>query len=186
MLVLSNTQLTGTIPTALSNLQKLEVFKVENCQLSGDGWQSLYQIPTLKVLGVAGNHDLTGTLDGIWNLAQLEELYLGETGVSGPLPEEMGQMTALWILKSPATALTGALPASLENLRKMQEFDLSLNQLGGPLPAIGNWVELKKLALIGSGECPLHRSRFSNRFLSRHNSLVRGRITCTSVDWHPP
>ena len=60
---------------------------------------SLYEIPSLKVLGVAGNADITGTLDGIWNLAELEELYFGETGVSGSLPEEMGQMTNLRIVK---------------------------------------------------------------------------------------
>merc|ERR1711906_5233 len=62
----------------------------------------------------------------------------------------MGQMTNLRIVKGTLTALTGELPASLANLRKMQEFDLSLNQLGGPLPAIGNWADLKRLLLVGS------------------------------------
>ena len=56
---------------------------------------SLYNIPSLIVLGVSGNDDITGTLDGIEKLVNLQELYLAGTKMNGPLPEVMGDMTKL-------------------------------------------------------------------------------------------
>ena len=46
-LAIFNTGISGTIPD-LSNLQKLEVFKVEHSDLTGSGFTSLYDIPSLK------------------------------------------------------------------------------------------------------------------------------------------
>ena len=152
----SNTGLTGPIPTTLTNLQSLEVFKVENCNLFGDGYMSLYDIPTLKVLGVAGNKFLTGTLDGIGKLAKLEELYLGNTKMGGPLPEELGQLSNLWIITSPETAFTGAIPASWGNLKSLKELDFSQNQLTGALATeLGQLTKLETVNLYENGEYSL-------------------------------
>lgn len=92
-MALFNTDLTGTIPD-LSNLKSLEVFKVENCNLSGDGHTSLYGVPSLLVLGVAGNEDINGTLAGIEGLTELQELYLGKTRMTGPIPDGIGNTTS--------------------------------------------------------------------------------------------
>ena len=93
-MALFNTEITGEVPD-LSGLQSLEVFKVENCKLAGEGFMSLYNIPSLIILGVSGNDDITGTLDGIEKLVNLQELYLAGTKMNGPLPEAMGDMTKL-------------------------------------------------------------------------------------------
>ena len=153
-LALFNTGITGAIPAELANLSELEVFKVENCNLSGDGWMVLFDTPTLLVLGVAGNPDLTGNLDGIGNLANLQELYLGETQIGGALPEELGNLIGLRTIKSPQTAFTGAIPASLGDLVSLEELDFGLNQLEGELPPeLGGMVALEKVSLYGNGKC---------------------------------
>ena len=151
-LALFDTGISGTIPD-LSALQKLEVFRVDNCKLVGDGYTYLHNVPSLKVLGIAGNEFVTGTLSGIEQLVNLEELYIGKTKMDGPLPEELGQLTKLKSIESSATAFTGVIPASIGDLVNLETLDLSLNQLSGGLPEeIGQLTKLEMIALYGNGE----------------------------------
>ena len=151
-MALFNTEITGEVPD-LSGLQSLEVFKVENCKLAGEGFMSLYNIPSLIILGVSGNDDITGTLDGIEKLVNLQELYLAGTKMNGPLPEAMGDMTKLKFIQSPETSFTGAIPATFGNLVDLQEIDLSLNALDGALPEeLGQLTKLERVALYGNGK----------------------------------
>jgi Leucine-rich repeat (LRR) protein len=149
-LALFNTGISGEI-SDLSNLQKLEVFKIENCDLTGDGFMSLYNVPHLKVLGVAGN-PIVGSLEGVDKLLILEELYIGQTSIRGTLPQGMGNMHQLKYIKSSETSLTGAIPTSLGNLKNLIEMDFSINQFTGVLPTeFGALASLKVLDLSRSG-----------------------------------
>ena len=148
-LALFNTGISGGIPD-LSNLQKLEVFKVENCALTGDGFMSLYNVPPLKVLGVAGN-PIAGSLEGVGKLLALEELYIGQTSISGTLPQAMGNFHQLKYIKSSETSLTGAIPTSLGNLKNLIEMDFSINQFTGVLPT--EFGALASLEVIDLSKC---------------------------------
>jgi Leucine-rich repeat (LRR) protein len=153
LLALFDTGISGDIPDSISNLAQLEVFKVENCNLTGDGWTALFGVPSLTVLGVAGNELITGNLQGIGNLANLQQLYIGETKIGGPLPEELGQLVNLLVIKSPETAFTGAIPSSFGNLKNLTELDFGKNQLTGSLAEeLGGMSLLKKISLDGNGE----------------------------------
>ena len=143
-----NTGISGTIPN-LSNLQKLEVFKVENSDLTGSGFTSLYDIPSLKVLGVGGN-SVAGSLIGIDRLVNLEELYLSQTLISGPL-QQLGNLTQLKYIKASEAALTGVIPASFGNLRNLIEIDLSMNRLTGTIPSeLGNLKSVELMDLTNN------------------------------------
>ncbi|GMN59096.1 hypothetical protein TIFTF001_028191 [Ficus carica] len=52
----------------------------------------------------------------------------------GPIPAELGQLRALYILNLSSNALTGQIPSSLGNLRNLESFDLSCNNLSGRIP----------------------------------------------------
>ncbi|XP_062172922.1 receptor-like protein 6 [Alnus glutinosa] len=52
----------------------------------------------------------------------------------GPLLEEIGELTLLYILNLSHNALTGEIPASLEKLSKLESLDLSNNELTGKIP----------------------------------------------------
>ncbi|KAL3808303.1 hypothetical protein ACHAXA_001920 [Cyclostephanos tholiformis] len=148
-LVLFNTGISGPIPD-LSNLQKLEVFKVENCALTGDGYSSLYDVPSLKVLGLAGNA-VTGSLEGVGELLNLEELYISQTSIGGPLPKGIGNLNQLKYIKGSETLLTGAIPSSIGNLKNLLEFDLSQSGISGIIPSdIGALESLTTLVLSGN------------------------------------
>lgn len=151
-LALFNTGISGEIPD-LSKLQKLELFKVENCNLSGSGHMSLYSIPTLIVLGVAGNRELTGTLEGIGGLTKLQELYTGETQMSGTLPDGMGNLSNLRVIMSPNTNFTGPIPASFGSLTSLTTLNLATNELTGALAAeLGGMINLEEILLYNNGE----------------------------------
>jgi Leucine-rich repeat (LRR) protein len=151
-LALFDTGISGNIPD-LSALQKLEVFKVENCKLVGDGYTSLYSVPSLKVMGIAGNEFITGSLTGIEQLVNLEELYISATKLDGSLPEEMGQLTKLKYIESSETMFTGTIPTSFGNFVNLEKLDFSLNQLSGRLPEeFGQLTKLENIALYGNGE----------------------------------
>ncbi len=104
-------------------------------------------------MGIAGNKFVTGSLTGIEQLVNLEELYISATKLDGSLPEEMGQLTKLKYIESSETVFTGIIPTSFGNLVNLKELDFSLNQLSGRLPEeFGQLTKLENIALYGNGE----------------------------------
>ncbi|EXB81096.1 Receptor-like protein 12 [Morus notabilis] len=52
----------------------------------------------------------------------------------GQIPEELGQLHALYILNLSHNALIGHIPSSIGNLRNLESLDLSWNNLNGTIP----------------------------------------------------
>jgi len=52
----------------------------------------------------------------------------------GPIPEEIGEFTLLYILNLSHNAFTGQIPASLGKLSNLESLDLSSNKLTGEIP----------------------------------------------------
>jgi Leucine-rich repeat (LRR) protein len=52
----------------------------------------------------------------------------------GPIPEEIGELTLLYILNMSHNALTGQIPPSLGKLSNLESLDLSSNKLSGKIP----------------------------------------------------
>jgi Leucine-rich repeat (LRR) protein len=55
-------------------------------------------------------------------------------GFDGPIPEEIRELKALYILNLSHNAFTGQIPSSLGNLSKLESLDLSSNELSGKIP----------------------------------------------------
>lgn len=91
--------------------------------------------------GIAGlslaNSDLQGTLPS--ELAGLKHLTLLEIhsnpGVTGTIPAELSQMTALKQLNLEQTSLVGTVPESLSRLVNLEELLLDSTRLTGELPS---------------------------------------------------
>ena len=63
--------------------------------------------------------------------------------ISGSLPADLAQCTALTFLSLKVNALEGTLPAAyLSQLRSLAYISLSYNQLGGTIPPLGNLTQL--------------------------------------------
>ena len=147
-LVLSDSQLTGTIPPELGNLNNLERLNLTRNQLTGDIPPELSLLTNLQLLALGGNQ-LTGPIP-TWlvNITNLEELYLWGNQFTGAIPPELGNLPGLVKLGLSRNRLTGQIPPQLSSLSKLQVLYLWGNQLTGPIPAsLGGLANLEQLAL---------------------------------------
>ncbi|KAH6816222.1 hypothetical protein C2S51_021042 [Perilla frutescens var. frutescens] len=107
-------KLSGTIPTELGFLPKLEALALSYNNLSGP-------IPS-----------------SIGNITTLTRFSVGSCRLTGEIPESLGQLRHLEFLQLSENELNGVIPHGLFNLSSMIYFDVSLNQLHGVIPsAIG-------------------------------------------------
>jgi len=68
--------------------------------------------------------------------------------LTGPIPPELGNLVKLENLDLSNNQLTGPIPPEIGNLTTLEGLDLSNNQLTGPIPPeLGNLVKLENLVL---------------------------------------
>ena len=101
---------------------------------------------------------------GEWHGVQIGQsgrvvnLLLYANNLNGELPEELGNLSALYTLQLSQNRLTGELPSSIGNLTSLESLELRQNQLTGELPSsIGNLTSLTSLRLSQNqltGELP--------------------------------
>ena len=99
-------------------------------------------------LGSTSN-DLTGPIPPeLGNLSALESLSLWSNDLTGPIPPELGNLAALKWLHLGGNALTGPIPRSWGNLSALELLALHNNGLTGPIPPdLGNLAALEHLYL---------------------------------------
>ena len=76
---------------------------------------------------------------------RVTELQLGRNNLSGPIPQDLGNLTNLWLVILWWNDLTGPIPASLGSLVHLRYLNLTGNGLTGPIPP-----ELGDLANLGT------------------------------------
>ena len=82
------------------------------------------------------------------NLTALEILNLTENQLSGSIPSALGNLTQLIMLSLSQNQLSGSIPPKLGNLTALWVLYLSQNQLSGSIPsALGNLTALEWLSL---------------------------------------
>jgi Leucine-rich repeat (LRR) protein len=74
---------------------------------------------------------------------RVTELELGRNNLAGPLPSELGQLSALQVLHLDKNNLTAPIPADLGQLGALTYLNLANNQLSGFIPA-----ELQRLGAL--------------------------------------
>ena len=147
-LVLSDSQLTGTIPPELGNLNNLERLNLTRNQLTGPIPPELSLLTDLQLLALGGNQ-LTGPIPTwLGSLAKLQELQLWGNQLTGAIPPELGNLPGLVKLGLSENRLTGEIPPQLSSLTNLRYFSLFDNQLSGEIPTeLGNITNLEELYL---------------------------------------
>ncbi len=109
---------------------------------------SLDQVERLRLRG----NGLTGPLPSeLGNLSALKRLDLYDDGLTGPIPPELGDLAALEWLWLGSNALTGPIPPELGDLAALERLGLYGNGLTGPIPPeLGDLAALKYLSLSGT------------------------------------
>ncbi|RWR91795.1 putative leucine-rich repeat receptor-like protein kinase [Cinnamomum micranthum f. kanehirae] len=140
------------IPVALGNLCNLQTLNLQDNHFNGE-------INIFK-------ESFKGCIKSI-----MEDLNLGRNGLSGHLPDWLGQFINLKSLSLSYNSLSGPIPPSLGRLSSLRELYLSENSLFGPIPhSLGRLCSLRGLYLYGnslSGPIPPSLERLSSlRILS--------------------
>lgn len=115
------------------------------------------------------------------DLSNLQILDLSNNQISGQVPLFLSNMTTLLDLQLFSNQLNGTIPAELANLSQLTSLDLGWNQLHGSIPPeLGNLSNLTRLALYSnrlSGTIPPELGNLTNlEYLLIRDNLLSGSI----------
>ena len=174
----SGSQLTGVIPTELSQLSQLRQLYFGGNRLTGPIPPELSQLSQLRRLSLGGNQ-LTGPIPPeLGQLLQLELLHLGTNQLTGEIPAALGRLSQLQWLHLDDNQLTGVIPAELGQLSGLQQLHLDGNQLTGTIPVeLGRlsrleWLYLDDNQLTGPIPIELSRLRRLEQLYLGNNQLT--------------
>ena len=115
-----------------------------------------------------------------WN-GHVRGLHLAENNLTGEIPAEIGNLTALEFLDLSWNQLNGSIPEEIGNFKNLRYFSLSQNQLNSTIPeSIGNLSELQTLSIDNSkinGPIPESIGNMSAlEYLNLSNNQLSGSI----------
>jgi len=148
----SNNRLTGAIPAAIANSTKLIRLNLSRNALSADIPAEVLASASLLVLDLSYNN-LSGPIpdafaastnspsskllnnnkEAITGAYQLAFLSLAHNSLDGPIPDSLAKLTKLQDLDLSANNLNGTIPANLT--ATLRSFNVSYNNLSGAVPA---------------------------------------------------
>ena len=107
-------------------------------------FDSLYYAAEVIELDLS-NSGLSGSLSpNIGNFTNLVSIDLSQNALTGPIPSEIGDLEGLEYLNLSQNELTGLIPPEIGNLSNLKELKLYVNSLSGVLPSsIGNLANLE-------------------------------------------
>ncbi|XP_049361574.1 receptor-like protein 9DC3 [Solanum verrucosum] len=137
VLLLDNADAPFELPKNLSS--SLRYLSLERTGMFGNISEfQIFHLPNLQVLRLGQNPLLTGTLP-IFNRSSngrsVLELDFFYTGISGKVPDSIGNLHSLWYLNLQNCHLSGSIPESIGNLTAIRELILSENDFTGNVPS---------------------------------------------------
>ena len=126
-------RLSGTLPSSLRKLTRLEALLVYQTQIIGTLPSWLGELTAMKSMGLHTNF-FTGVIpESIFELTSLKDLRLNSNELSGTLSENVGELTALLYLALNSNQLSGTLPETIVELTAVTGLRLQNNQISGTL-----------------------------------------------------
>ena len=145
-LYLTSNNFTGEIPASFGNLINLEELSLSQNQISGIIPTDLQNLTNLKYLDLSYNSISGNISDWIGGLNTLEFLSLSHNNITGSLPHELGQITSLVSVELDNNQLSGEFPQWISNLNNLIVLELNNNNLSGNIP--DNYCDLPNVSQI--------------------------------------
>ncbi|KAL9241347.1 hypothetical protein vseg_015469 [Gypsophila vaccaria] len=163
---IGNNRLTGNIPDTVANITSLTYFEVNNNNLSGEILVNFGRCSNLTLLNLASN-GFTGRIPpGLGQLSNLQELILSDNSLFGDIPQNLLHSRNLNKLDLSNNRLNGSIPVDVCSTSRLQFLLLSQNSLSGEIPhQIGTCVKLLELQLSSNyltGTIPPEIGRLKN------------------------
>ncbi|EHA8591178.1 putative LRR receptor-like serine/threonine-protein kinase [Cocos nucifera] len=157
-LCVMDNQLEGPIPPSLSNASNLQHLDLALNKFSGLVPSNLGQLQNLSWLTLgynrleARNASDWSFLTSLTNCTNLKWLDLSSNPLAGNFPRSIANLSMqLGTLLLHNLQMSGQIPREIENLKGLQELDLSYNLLSGNIPGtIGKLHNLVRLTLYGN------------------------------------
>nr|POE57755.1 putative leucine-rich repeat receptor-like protein kinase [Quercus suber] len=139
----------GSIPDTIGNLQQLITLSLNNNSFSGRIPTSIGRLSNLYWLDLAENQldgplpVSDGNIPGLDMLVKAKHLLLSSNVLTGNIPETLGSVTHLEVIRFDGNSLSGPVPSNLNNLVNVGELYLSNNKLIGPIPDLTGMNKLQ-------------------------------------------
>ncbi|KAM0040189.1 putative non-specific serine/threonine protein kinase [Helianthus debilis subsp. tardiflorus] len=147
---LKGLNLAGVLPKEFVNLRHLQEIDLSRNYINGTIPARFGQL-RVSVLSLLGNRISGPIPEEIGDISTLEELVLENNLLGGPLPQNLGRLTRLRRFLVSANKFTGSIPESFGNLTNLEDFRIDGSSLSGRIPdLIGNWTNLTRLDLQGT------------------------------------
>ncbi|KAJ9169266.1 hypothetical protein P3X46_017473 [Hevea brasiliensis] len=222
VLDLSNNDINSTIPPWLFNMSNLVYLDVSSNNLQGE-IDDFSRLNSLEHLDLSEDSFISGKLSGklgklcnlhvldlsfnkisgeindfILSLAECtncrsESMHLGYNKLGGSLPDSLGYLRSLKLLKLMGNSFSGSFPESIGNMSSLQEFILSENQMKGSIPvSLGLLSSLIVLDISDNQwEGVITEAHFSNLTGLKELTIVQEAKNITLVfnvnpNWIPP
>nr|POE45962.1 putative leucine-rich repeat receptor-like protein kinase [Quercus suber] len=183
VLSLTNNSFNGPIPASIGSLSQLYWLDLANNQLEGALPVSNATAPGLDMLLNAKhfhleNNKLSGNVPPkLFNSSMiLIHLLLRSNKLTGRIPNTLGLVQTLEVIRFDRNSITGPVPSNLNNLVKVSELYLSNNNLSGPIPNLTgmnslNYLEMENAQLQGKVPVSLFSLPNLQTLLLKNNQL---------------
>ncbi|KAL9259074.1 Leucine-rich repeat receptor-like serine/threonine-protein kinase RGI4-like protein [Drosera capensis] len=146
---ISDNAITGSIPVEICRLQKLQTLALQTNSLEGTVPMEIGNLSALVEFTIYDNQISGAIPKSIGMLENLEVFRAGgNSNLKGELPYEIGNCSKLVMLGLAETSISGSLPSSIGQLKRVQTIAIYTSMLSGSIPdEIGNCSELQNLYL---------------------------------------
>ncbi|KAM7527461.1 hypothetical protein LguiB_030871 [Lonicera macranthoides] len=131
----------GTIPDIFGSFPNLENLRLSYNNLTGSLPPSLAKSGIQHLWLNNQVQGLSGRIDVISTMTQLQQVWLHVNQFSGPIPD-LSNCTSLFDLQLRENHLTGVIPLSLTSLPKLANVSLQDNVFQGPVPSFRKEVQV--------------------------------------------
>ncbi|CAJ1948253.1 unnamed protein product [Cylindrotheca closterium] len=128
---------TGSIPTQIGDLIRLEALWLGNNGLGGVLVSEIGQLTALTQLSLWSNKFRSSIPTEIGNLSALQILSFATNELVGPIPSEIGRLTNLGTVQLNTNSIDGPIPSEIGFLTLLRDWSVNRNIISGTLPGDG-------------------------------------------------
>ncbi|KAK1698314.1 hypothetical protein QYE76_015011 [Lolium multiflorum] len=135
-------------------LPNLVVLILQRCRLTAPSALLRHNLTVLEELDLSDNSFNTLAVPNfVWDITSLKSLSLLDCGLSGPFPDELGNLTLLETFRIAYNNFKGMIPGTLHNMCNLRSLQLGYNNIGADISEVieripkCSWRNLQELSL---------------------------------------